>query len=218
MAAARQFVVVGLGRFGSSVAETLAERGYDVLAIDTDEAIIQEMANKVTHAVQADATDENVMHALGVRNFDVAVVAIGSDVHSNILATMVLKELGVRYVVAKALDPLHGKVLAKVGADRVVYPERDMGSRIALNLVSSNILDFIEFAPNYGIVEVMATPSMVGRTLVDLQLRSRFGVNVIAVRNGDDINISPAASDEIRDDDVLIVIGENHSLDKLRKL
>lgn len=218
MAAARQFVVVGLGRFGSSVAETLAERGYDVLAIDTDEAIIQEMANKVTHAVQADATDENVMHALGVRNFDVAVVAIGSDVHSNILATMVLKELGVRYVVAKALDPLHGKVLAKVGADRVVYPERDMGSRIALNLVSSNILDFIEFAPNYGIVEVMATPSMVGRTLVDLQLRSRFGVNVIAVRNGDEINISPAASDEIRDDDVLIVIGENHSLDKLRKL
>lgn len=215
---ARQFVVIGLGRFGSSVAETLAERGYDVLAIDNDEALVQEMANKVTHAVQADATDEGAMHALGVRNFDVAVVAIGTDVHANILTTMILKELGVRYVVAKALDPLHGKVLAKVGADRVVYPERDMGSRIALNLISSNILDFIEFAPNYSIVEVMVAESMVGKTLVELQFRSRFGVNVIAVRHGDEMNISPAASDELVEGDVLVVIGENASLDRLKRM
>lgn len=215
---ARQFLVIGLGRFGSSVAETLSERGFDVLAVDVDELLVQDMANKVTHAVQADATDENAMHALGARNFDVAVVAIGSDVHSNILATMVLKELGVRYVVAKALDPLHGKVLAKVGADRVVYPERDMGSRIALNLITSNILDFIEFTPDYSMVEIMATESMIGKTLADLQLRSRFGVNVIAVKYGDELDISPAASDEIREESVLIVLGENHALDKLRRL
>lgn len=214
----RQFLVIGLGRFGSSVAETLSERGFDVLAVDIDEILVQDMANKVTHAVQADATDEQAMHALGVRNFDVAVVAIGSDVHSNILATMVLKELGVRYVVAKALDPLHGKVLAKVGADRVVYPERDMGSRIALNLITSNILDLIEFTPDYSLVEIMVTPNMVGKTLADLQLRSRFGVNVIAVKHGDEMDISPAASDEIREDSILIVLGENHALDKLRRL
>lgn len=214
----RQFVVIGLGRFGSSVAETLAERGHDVLAIDRDEALVQELSTKVTHAVQADATDKNVMNALGIRNFDVAVVAIGSDVHSNILTTMILKELGVGYVVAKALDQLQGKVLEKVGADNVVYPERDMGVRIGLNLISSNVLDFIEFAPNYSIVEVMATDSMIGKTLTDLQFRSRFGVNVIALKEGERINISPAASDEIKAGDVLIVLGETQSLDRLKRL
>lgn len=214
----KQFLVIGLGRFGSSVAETLSERGQDVLAVDIDELLVQDMANKVTHAVQADATDEHTMHSLGVRNFDVAVVAIGSDVHSNILATMVLKELGVRYVVAKALDPLHGKVLSKVGADRVVYPERDMGTRIALNLISANILEFIEFAPNYSMVEIIATEGMIGQTLLDLQLRSRFGVNVIAVKRGDQVNISPAAEDVIREGSVLVVLGENHALDRLRRL
>lgn len=214
----RQFVVIGLGRFGSSVAETLAGRGHDVLAIDRDEALVQELSTRVTHAVQADATDKNAMNALGIRNFDVAVVAIGSNVHSNILTTMILKELGVGYVVAKALDQLQGKVLEKVGADKVVYPERDMGVRIGLNLISSNVLDFIEFAPNYSIVEVMATDSMIGKTLTDLQFRSRFGVNVIALKEGERINISPAASDEIKAGDVLIVLGETQSLDRLRKL
>ncbi|AZR73671.1 potassium uptake system protein [Anoxybacter fermentans] len=214
----KQFVVIGLGRFGSSVARTLAERGFDVLAIDQDESLVQEMANVVTHAVQADATDENAMNALGLRNFDVAVVAIGADVHSNILATMILKEMGVRYVVAKALDPLHGKVLAKVGADRVIFPERDMGKRLALNLISSNVLDFIEFAPNYSIVEIKATKGMVGKTLAELQLRTRFGVNVIAVKAKDRINISPSASDEIREGDILVVIGENQSVERLRRL
>ncbi len=214
----KQFVVIGLGRFGSSVARTLAERGYNVLAIDKDEALVQELANEVTHAVQADSTDENAMNALGLRNFDVAIVAIGSDVHANILTTMILKEMGVRYVVAKALDPLHGKVLTKVGADRVVFPERDMGMRIALNLISSNILDIIEFAPNFSIVEIMTTQNMVGKTLNELQLRSKFGVNVVAVKDGERINISPAASDELREGDVLVVLGENQALDKLKKL
>ncbi|MCK4259231.1 MAG: TrkA family potassium uptake protein [Halanaerobiales bacterium] len=214
----RQFVVIGLGRFGSSVAKTLAERDYDVLVIDRDEALVQEMSNLVTYAVQADSTDENAMNSLGLRNFDVAVVAIGSNIHSNILTTMILKEMGVRYVVTKAVDPLHGKVLEKVGANKIVYPERDMGKRIALNLVSSNMLDFIEFAPNYSIVEILATKGMIGKTLTELQFRSRFGVNVIAVKEGERINISPAASDEIKDGDVLIVVGENQLLDKLRKL
>ncbi len=214
----RQFVVIGLGRFGTSVARTLAERGYDVLVIDRDEALVQEMASIVTYSVQADSTDENAMNALGLRNFDVAVVAIGSDIHSNILTTMILKEMGVNYVVTKAVDPLHGKVLEKVGANKVVYPERDMGKRIALNLVSSNMLDFIEFAPNYSIIEIMATQGMMGKTLVELQFRTKYGVNVIAVKEGEQINISPEASDEIKEGDILIVVGENKFLDKLRKL
>lgn len=214
----KQYVVIGLGRFGASVARTLAEKGYNVLAIDRDEALVQELSSEVTHAVQADSTDETAMNALGIRNFDVAIVAIGADVHSNILTTMILKEMGVNYVVAKAVDQLHGKVLAKVGADKVVFPERDMGLRIALNLISSNFMDIIEFAPNYSIMEIMATKGMIGRTLNDLQMRSRFGVNVVAVKAGERINISPAASDELRAGDVLVVLGENQALDKLKKL
>lgn len=214
----KQYVVIGLGRFGSSVARTLAEKGYNVLAIDRDEALVQELSTEVTHAVQADSTDEIAMNALGIRNFDVAIVAIGSDVHSNILTTMILKEMGVEHVVAKAVDQLHGKVLAKVGADNVVFPERDMGLRIARNLISSNFMDIIEFAPNYSMMEIMATKGMIGCTLNDLQLRSRYGVNVVAVKDGERINISPAASDELREGDVLVVLGENQALDKLKKL
>lgn len=214
----KQFVVIGLGRFGSSVARTLVERDFDVLALDIDEAAVQSLAEDVTHAVQADATDENALSSLGLNNFDVAIVAIGSDIHANILATMILKEMGVRYIVAKALNPLHGKVLAKVGADKIVYPERDMGRRIALNLISSKVLDFIEFAPNYSIIEIKATKGMVGKTLTELQFRTRFGANVIALRAGERINISPSASDEIKDGDVLVVLGKNSSLDKLKQV
>lgn len=214
----KQFVVIGLGRFGASVARTLSEKGYDVLCIDRDEMLVQELSSSVTHAVQADATDENAMNALGLRNFDIAVVAIGADVHANILTTMILKEMGIKYVVAKAQDELHGKVLEKVGADKIVFPERDMGARIAVNLISSNILEIIEFAPNYSIVEIKASKNMIGQTLANLQFRSRFGVNVVAVKDGQRINISPAASDEIREGDVLVVLGENQSIENLKRL
>lgn len=214
----KQFVVVGLGRFGSSLAETLAEKDFDVLAIDIDEEIVQNMSSIVTHAVEADATDEEALKTLGVRNFDVAVVSIGDDIHSNILATLILKELGVPYVVVKAQNKLHGKILKKVGADRVVYPERDMGTRIAHNLISSNVLDYIEFAKDYSIVEIIATPNMVGNSLADLELRTRFGVNVMAIKRGKELNVTPGANDRILEGDVLVVMGKNKDLDAVKEL
>ena len=214
----KQFVVVGLGRFGSSLAETLAEKEFDVLAIDINQERVQNMSNIVTHSVEADATDEQALKTLGVRNFDVAVVSIGNDIHSNILATLILKELGVPYVVVKAQDRLHGKILKKVGADRVVYPERDMGMRIAHNLISSNVLDYIEFAKDYSIVEIIATKNMVGKSLAELELRTRFGVNVMAIKRGDDLNVTPGANDRILEDDILVVMGKNENLDDVKQL
>ncbi|MFW5991721.1 MAG: potassium channel family protein [Halanaerobiaceae bacterium] len=214
----KQFVVVGLGRFGSSVARTLTENEHNVLAIDTDEERVQNIANEVTHAVEADATDENALRTLGVRNFDVAIVSIGDNIHANILATLILKELGVPYVVVKAQDSLHGKVLSKVGADRVVYPERDMGVRIAHNLISSNVLDYIEFAPDYSIVEIIAAKDMIGKSLAQVKFRSKFGVNVMAIKRGKELNITPGANDKVLEGDVLIVMGKNEDLDKLKHL
>ncbi|WP_026895093.1 potassium channel family protein [Clostridiisalibacter paucivorans] len=213
----KQFAIIGCGRFGTSVAETLYNMGYDVLAIDKSEERVQEISSKVTHAVQADAIDENTLRTLGIRNFDVVIVSIGSDMQASIMATMIAKELGVRLVLTKAQNELHAKVLEKTGADRVVFPERDMGSRVARSLVSSNILDFIEFAPDFSIVEVSAMKEWEGKTLQDLKLPTKFGINVIAIKSGEMMNISPYADDVIKPDDILIVIGNNDDLRKLER-
>ena len=166
----KQYVVLGLGRFGSSVALTLNELGYDVLGIDNSEGSVNALASQLTHAVVADAKDEGAMKSLGIRNFDVAVVAIGDDVETNILVTVMLKEMGVPYVVAKAQSALHGKVLEKIGADKIVYPEKDMGVRVAHNLVSANFMDNIELHPNYSIMELKAPSTFAGKTLGELNL------------------------------------------------
>nr|WP_280956779.1 TrkA family potassium uptake protein [Acetohalobium arabaticum] len=214
----KQFVVVGLGRFGTSVATSLAEEGYDVLAIDKEEDLVQEITDKVTHAVQADATDEDSLKTLGVNNFDVAVVSIGDDIQSSLLATLILKELGVEYVVVKAQTKLHGKVLNKIGADKIVYPERDMGVRVAYNLVTTNVLDYIELSPNYSIIEVLATDKLTGKTLRELELRAKFGINVIAIKKEEnEINVTPEADDMVESGDVLVVMGQEKDLDKLRE-
>jgi trk system potassium uptake protein TrkA len=213
----KQYIVIGLGRFGISVATTLSEKGHDVLAIDRDEDPVQEITEIVTHAVQVEATDEDSLKTLGVNNFDVAVVSIGDDIHSNILATLILKELGVEYVVTKAQNELHGKVLNKIGADKIVYPERDMGTRVAHNLVTSNVLDYIELAPDYSIIEVLATTSLVGKTLQELELRPKFGLNVIAIKKGNNINVTPEAKDRVESGDVLVVMGPEKGLDRLRE-
>lgn len=203
----KQYVIIGLGRFGTSIAKTLFSLGNEVLAVDVDEDIIQEISKDVTHAVQADATDENVLRALGARNFDVAVITIGSDVQASIMTTLLAKELGVKYVIAKAHNEVHAKVLYKIGADRVVFPERDMGVRVAHNLSSSSILDYIELSPDYSIMEVTAISKWVGKSLKELNIRSKFGINVMAIKRGNDINISPEADEYIRKGDVLVVIG-----------
>lgn len=208
----KQFAVIGMGRFGSSVAKNLHKVGFEVLAIDRDEHRIQEMLPYVTHGVQADTTDEEAMRALGLRNFDVVVVAIGQDIQASILTTLILKEMGVPQLIVKAQNELHGKVLAKIGADKVVYPERDMGQRVAHNLISPNILDYIELADDYSIVEIQATPQMVGKNLRQLDIRRRFGCNVMAIKNEHAMNISPRAEDEIHDGDILVVVGKNEDI------
>lgn len=211
------FAVIGLGRFGSSVAKTLSAMGYEVMAVDNDEMRVQEISHVVTHAVQADATDEDAMRALGVRNADCAVVSIGQNIQASILSTLLLKGLGVPYVAAKAQNELHGRVLDKVGADRVIYPERDMGVRVARNLVSSNLLDYLELSPDYSILETVASQRVVGKTLGELNLRARHGISIIAIRRGSDINLSPGADDVILEDDTLVMMGRIDQLDKLQK-
>lgn len=211
----KQFAVIGLGRFGTSVARTLAGMGYDVLAIDQREERVQDIMEHVTHAVQVDAVDEHALKSLGIRNFDVVIVAIGQDVQASILTTVLLKEMGVRRVVAKANTELHGKVLARVGADKVVFPERDMGVRVARALVSQNILDQIELSPDYSIVELIAPPEFVGKTLQESAIRTRFGVTVLAIRRDRDIIISPGPAQVVKEGDVLVVVGRNDRLEKL---
>ncbi|MBO8170290.1 MAG: TrkA family potassium uptake protein [Bacillaceae bacterium] len=212
---AKQFAVIGLGRFGSSVARTLYEQGYDVMAIDSSEERIEDNINHVTHAVQADTTDEAALKELGIRNFDVVVVAIGQDIQASILTTLVLKELGVKNIVVKAQNERHGQVLYRVGANRVVFPERDMGVRVAHNLISPNVLDFIELAEDYSVAEVMATEKMIGKSLMDLNIRARYGANVVAIKSGEKINIAPKAEDIIKKGDLLVLIGHNDDLAKL---
>ncbi len=208
----KQFAVIGLGRFGTSVAKTLALMGYEVLVIDNDEEKIEELLDTVTHAVQADALDEDALKAMGIRNFDVVIVAIGHDIQASILVTVILKELGVKYVVAKARNDLHGMVLTKIGADKVVYPERDMGMRVAHSLVATNVLDHIELSPEYSILEVVAPDSLFGQSLRQSSLRARFGVTVLAIKRGREIIVSPEASEVIQENDILVCIGENDKL------
>ncbi|SCG82640.1 Ktr system potassium uptake protein C K(+)-uptake protein ktrC [Proteiniborus sp. DW1] len=213
----KQFVVIGCGRFGTSVAKTLYNQGHDVLAIDKDEEIVQEISDSVTYAAQADVEDEYALKALGIRNFDVAVVSIGSDIQASIMATLIVKELGVKTVVAKAQNDVHAKVLYKIGADKVVFPERDMGVRLAHNLVSSSVIDYIEFDPDYSIVEITATKEWEYKTLNELKLPSKYGINVIAIKKKVGLNISPNADEAIMPGDVLIVIGSNTNLANLEK-
>ncbi len=214
----KQFVVIGLGRFGSSVACSLAENGYDVMAIDIDSERVENILDTVTHSVEADATDENALKSLGVSNFDVGVVSIGDNQQASIMSTLLLKEMGVPYVVVKAQDNLHGKVLTKVGADRIVYPEQDMGARIAKNLISTNVLDYLEFAPDYSVIEIIPPETMIGKSLAELDLRSKFNVNVMAIKRGEHLNMTPAAEDKILEDDLLIVMGKNDNLDRVKEL
>lgn len=210
------FVVIGLGRFGSSLATCLYKMGHEVLAIDLDEELIQRFSNQVTHAIQGNATDEELMRSLGVRNFDAVVVSIGGDIQASIVTTLILKDLGAPYIVAKAQNDLHGRILEKIGADRVVYPEREMGQRIANNLVSTNILDYIELSPTHSIVEVLAPEKLVGKTLGQLNLRALYGINVIALKQDKHINVAPGADTMINEGDILVVIGKRETIDKLK--
>lgn len=213
----KSFVVIGCGRFGRSVAKTLFDLGNEVLAIDKREELVQEVSEDVTHAVQADVMDESVLKDLGIGNFDVAVIAIGSNLEASIMATLIAKELGIKRVIAKAQSELNGKVLYKIGADKVIFPERDMGVRVAHNLTSANILDFIELSPDYSILEVTALKEWEEKTLAELRLSTIYGINVMAIKKGHEFLVSPTGQSLVEKDDILVVIGNITNIKKIEQ-
>lgn len=215
----REFAVIGLGRFGGSICRELSEEGMDVLAIDTQEEKVNEFKDIASHAVIADATDEKVLKELGIRNIDHVIVAIGDNIQASILTTLMLKELGIKKITVKAQNDYHEKVLNKIGADQVVHPERDMGKRIAHSIISNNILDHLELSDDHSIVEVKAGKKMIGKTLVELDVRANYGCNIVAIKQGDtkEINVSPMASEVIDSGDILIVIGADKDISRFEK-
>ncbi|MBD0383413.1 potassium channel family protein [Paenibacillus sedimenti] len=209
-----QYAVIGLGRFGASISKELVQLGNEVLGIDKDEEAVDEMSSELTHTVVADATDEDVLKSLGIRNFDCAVVAIGDDIQSSILAAIVLKDLGVKKVVAKALSELHGKVLDKIGVDRVIYPERDMGIRVAHQLVSPNLLDYIEISKDYTIAELSVPKRICGLSIRELDPRAKYGCSVVAINKKTGVIIAPTATDVVNEKDIMVIIGTNDQIEE----
>ena len=214
----KSYIVIGLGRFGSQAARRLYELGCEVLAIDSNSELVQPISSMVTQAVVADARDKEVLRALGVKDFECAIVAIGTNLAHSVLATMNLKELGVPYIVCKASDETHRQVLMKLGADRVVIPEQEQADRLAKNLSSPNVLEYIELSDEYGIVELPAPKSWQGKSLKELNVRAKLGVNIIAVEKGGTINVSPGADYRITAEDIMVVLGDTAALEAVQKL
>lgn len=213
----KEFAVIGLGRFGGSICRALSEEGMEVMAIDTDEDKVNEFANIASHAVVGDTTDETVLKSLGIRNFDHVIVAIGDNIQASILTTLILKELGVKHITVKAQNDYHEKVLSKIGADRIVHPERDMGRRIAHNIISNNVLDYLELSDEHSIVEIVANEKLNGHSIIDLDIRAKYGINIVAMKRDKDIIVSPQANEIIRKNDVLIVIGADTDINRFEK-
>lgn len=209
-----QYAVIGLGRFGSSLAKELMKLGYEVLGIDRREAMVDDLSGELTHTVLAESNDEEVLKSLGIRNFDCVVIAIGDDIQASILAAILCKELGVKKVVAKAMSDLHGKVLEKIGVDKVIFPERDMGIRVAHQLASPSLLDYIELSKDYTIAELAVSKKISGFTLKELNTRARFGCSVVAINKKDGVIIAPTAEDTVHEKDIMVVIGTNAQIER----
>ncbi len=218
------FAVIGLGRFGSAIATTLTELGQDVIGIDGNEERVQKLADLVSNTAQLDATDERALRQAGIQEVDVAVISIGENIEASLLVVMLVKELGIPRIIAKAVTPLHGRILEKLGVSRVIFPEREMAIRLAHSLVVPNVLDYIELSRDFGIIELPAPPDFVGKSLRQLQLRNRFGLTLIAIKrktgtgDGEITNVGPAADDRIEQGDVLALIGSNDRLAQLDRL
>ena len=211
----KQYIVIGLGRFGRSVARQLEANGCMVLAVDREEKNVNTVAEYVTRAMCMDITDEDAVEELGLSNFDGAVVSIGHNLDAAIFAVMWAKEQGVTQVIAKANDETQGKILTKVGADEIVYPEREMGYHLAKNLAFGNFLDAVELTADYSIAEIPILHEWVGKNLKELRLREKYHVNVIAVKRNRDLEITPSADKNFVEDDIVVVLGKNDVLKKL---
>lgn len=214
----KSYIVIGLGRFGTEAARKLCELGCEVLAMDTSSELVQQVSNDVTHAVVGNAQDKEVLRALGVKDFDCAIVSIGASLADSVLATMNLKELGVPHIVCKAHDETHRQVLLKLGADQVVIPEQENAVRLARSLSCPNVLDYIELSDEYGIIEVPAPKRWQGKSLKELNVRAKLGVNIIAIRRDGQVNVSPAADYQIMEEDVIVVLGDTDALNTVQKL
>lgn len=213
----KEYAVIGLGRFGGSICRELSEEGMSVLAIDKDEDKVNQFKNIASHAVILDSTDEGSLKDIGISNFEQVIVAIGENIQASILTTVILKELGVHSVTVKAQNDYHEKILRKIGADRVVHPERDMGKRLAHHLISNNILDYLELSEKHSIAEVKVGKKMVGHSLAELRIREKYGCNVVAIKQGNSIQVSPHPEKELDKEDILIVIGANPDLLRFEK-
>ncbi|NLI22081.1 MAG: TrkA family potassium uptake protein [Clostridiales bacterium] len=213
----RQYLVLGLGRFGESLAKTLYKEGHEVLAVDADPELVDGIAPYVTQAVQIDATDEGALESLGVRNFDAAIVSIGQNMRDSILVCVLLKELGVPYLIAKATDDLHGKVLRKIGVDRVIFPERDMGIRLAKSLLTPNVLEQIELSDDYQLVEIILPMKWVGDTIIGVDVRRKYGISILAIHRGGEFVVSPSPDLMFETGDILLVLGKKDDIDSIEQ-
>ena len=216
----KQVAVIGLGRFGDSVAKSLFSMGNDVLALDIDGKLVESIASEITHAVQADATNEAVLKELGIGDFEVAIVAVGDDIQTNVLSTILLKKLGVPYVIARAENNLHGSILEKIGADRVIYVEEEMGARVAHGLVLKNVegvLDYMSVAPTYGVAKIAAPPYFVGKTLSELEFGrgGKWKITVLLIQREDEIIVTPVRTEVVKPKDIMVLAGNDENLRQL---
>ncbi|MEA4929913.1 MAG: TrkA family potassium uptake protein [Candidatus Limiplasma sp.] len=211
----KQYLVFGLGRFGESLAKSLYKLGHEVLAVDENAAIVEEIAPYVTQAIQINATDEGALQSLGVRNFDAAIVSIGQNMRDSILVCVLLKEMGVPYLIAKATDELHAKVLRKVGVDRVVFPERDMGMRLAKSLLTPNVLELIDLSDDYQLIEIILPARWANNTISGVDVRRKYGISILAIHRGGQFNVSPSPDWLFQTGDILLVLGKKDDIESI---
>ena len=210
----KSYAVIGLGLFGMAVATTLAEANCDVLAIDDNEENVQDIAQKVAYAVKADVREPGILKTLGLQNVDVAVIAVAENMEASIVATMQAKELGVPFVMAKAMNELHGRILEKIGADKVISPEKSMGVRVARNLLSSGFVDMFELSSEFSMAEFRIPKEWIGRTLRELKIREKYNINLIAVKQGENVNVNFGPEESLPSDCTLIAVGKNCDLNR----
>lgn len=212
----KQFAVFGLGSFGKSVALTLQSFGCDVIAVDNCYEKIQDIADSVSYAMCGDVTEPEFMKTIGARNLDGAVIAISENLEAAIMATMISKEMGISYVLVKAMDEMQGKILEKIGADSIVYPEIDMGERVAKKLISTEFIDWIELSPDYSLTEKLLPKQWEGKSLAELRVREKYGINVIGILKEDKMDMALDPSKPLQPDDMLFIIGKNSDLERFK--
>ncbi len=214
MAQKLQFFVAGLGRFGISVATTLEKMGYDVMAMDSDEEVVQDLSDTLGYVVCADCSDEKSLIAIGAGNADIAVVSVG-DLSASLMTTLLLKEMGVKKIVVKALNEIHGKMLQKIGADKIIYSEKEMGVRVAHNLISPGIVDYIEMENNITILSIHVPKDWVGKTLISSDVRRKYNITVVAIKRAGEMFVNPRPDMQMESDDMLVILGDTESVKRV---